>query len=254
MRSRFAIVLLLLLAGLVPLGHADGLEGCEEHVRFGAPSYDPVLLCRVGYALSYNAQRKVPDWVAYHLTPEKVSAQLNRTDDFRADSDLPEGERAELTDYRGSDYDMGHMAPAAAMRWSRMAMSESFLLSNMASQVGAGFNRGIWRALEARVRKWVLKRGDLYVVTGPIYGSKFLKYIGSNKVAVPTAFYKVVFDPARNEAIALILPNESRPTKELASFIFSVDEVETQTGLDFLPDLDDAVEDGIESVRQEHSW
>lgn len=48
--------------------YAEGLEGCEEHVRFGVPSPEPVLLCRLGYALSHDADHKVPDWVAYHLT------------------------------------------------------------------------------------------------------------------------------------------------------------------------------------------
>jgi len=74
-------------------------EGCEEHVKYGAPSLEPVLLCRLGYALSHDADHKVPDWVAYHLTRDKVIGIYPRSNNFRPDPDLPRGERAELKDY-----------------------------------------------------------------------------------------------------------------------------------------------------------
>jgi len=79
------------------------------------------------------------------------------------------------------------MAPAGAMKWSARAMSESFLLSNMVPQVGVGFNRHIWKSLETKVRKWTSERGELYIVTGPIFDGNH-KAIGDNKVAVPTHF------------------------------------------------------------------
>ena len=71
------------------------------------------------------------------------------SNDFRPDPDLEIGRRAELKDYKRSNYDRGHMAP----------------------QIGPGFNRGIWKVLEGKVRKWVIERGELYIVTGPIYVS-----------------------------------------------------------------------------------
>jgi len=59
---------------------ADGLQDCEEHIKYGAPSREPALLCRLGYALSHDAELKVADWVAYHLTKEKVAGTLPRID------------------------------------------------------------------------------------------------------------------------------------------------------------------------------
>lgn len=49
---------------------AAPLDACQEHVKYGAPSLSGDLLCRLGYALSHNPDRKTPDWVAYHLTRE----------------------------------------------------------------------------------------------------------------------------------------------------------------------------------------
>ena len=248
--SSISVFLLLLTAP----AYADGLEGCEHHVTYGAPSLKPALLCRLGYALSHNSKHKVPDWVAYRLTREKMRGTYPRSNNFRADPDLESGQRAVLLDYKLSGFDRGHMAPAAAMKWDARAMSESFLLSNMAPQVGNGFNRGIWRVLERNVRDWTSERGMLYVVTGPIYASEELQEIGGNNVSVPTHFYKVIFDPVQVEAIAFILKNAKLQTSDLPTFITSVDVVENLTGLDFLPKLQDAVEDVVESLVPSSMW
>lgn len=249
--KKWILILLLLVSHNL---QANDLEACKVHIKYGSPSSNPVILCRLGYALSHNAKHKVPDWVAYHLTKEKiVMGNIPRSNNFRPDSDLDRGKRSELKDYKGSGFDRGHMAPAGSMKWSSRAMSESFLLSNMAPQVGAGFNRGIWRSLETKVRKWTKARGELYIVTGPIYKST-QKTMGRNKVTVPTHFYKVVFDPIKVEAIAFILPNKKNKSKDLPKFIVSVDKVESVTGLDFLSNLDNSVETVIERKVQSSLW
>ncbi len=55
---------------------ADDLAGCEEHIKYGAPSQNPVLLCRLGYVLSHDSNDKVPEWVAYHLTSQAQAHSL----------------------------------------------------------------------------------------------------------------------------------------------------------------------------------
>lgn len=205
---------------------------------------------------AHNPERKTPDWVAEHLTRERANTAAPRSDDFRADPDLAPGKRAELSDYKGSGFDRGHMAPAANMRWHKDAMSESFFLSNMAPQIGPGMNRGIWAALEERVRAWAVTRGEVYIFTGPIYvpAGAPAKTIGGNRVAVPSHFYKIVFDPVRVEAIVFILPNESLKTKDLPKFIVSVRDVEQVTGLNFLSNINEHVQELVETVRQGALW
>lgn len=232
----------------------QGLSGCDEHLKYGAPSNEPVLLCRLGYALSHDAELKIPDWVAYHLTKEKVAGAHPRVDRFRPDPDLDPGSRSTNSDYKGSGYDRGHMAPAGAMKWDVRAMSESFLLSNMAPQVGAGFNRGIWKSLETKIRKWTSERGELFIVTGPVFEEGTQETIGENRVAVPSHFYKVIFDPLRVEVIAFVLRNKKLKTSDLTKFITSVDEVESLTGLYFFSAVEDSVENMIEGTKQSELW
>jgi endonuclease G len=232
----------------------DNSERCKEFLEYGLPATQGSLLCRTGFALAHDDTKKAPLWVAQRMTPERLVQRVARKDRFIPDPDLPKGKRAELDDYRGSGYDRGHMAPAADMRWSAQAMGESFYLSNMAPQVGPGMNRGIWSAIEETIRRWVATRGELFIYTGPIYDTTTPARIGTNQVAVPTHFYKVVFDPVRVETIAFVVPNAPHPNRRMEEFITSVRDIEARTGLNFLNRINPAVQALIEEAVAAGLW
>lgn len=145
------------------------------------------------------------------------------------------------------------MCPAADNKWSKKAMEESFLFTNMCPQNG-NLNRGDWNEMEMACRKWAKKYGDLYIVCGPILYKGKHKTIGKNKVVVPEAFFKVVLrtgdDP---QAIGFIYKNTSgnRPKD---SYVNTVDEVERITGIDFFPSLPDDVEKKVEAECDLGLW
>ncbi len=145
-------------------------------------------------------------------------------------------------------YDRGHMAASATVDSSYNAMMESFLLSNMTPQL-PGLNRQGWRYLESYIREWTNERGKLYVVTGAMFIGEH-GVIGHG-VHVPTHFYKVVYDPVGQDAIAFLVPHRAISKGELPVFIVSVDEVERQTRLDFNNLLDDTIENDIEDDVEE---
>lgn len=144
---------------------------------------------------------------------------------------MPDYARSTLADYKGSGYDRGHLAPSATMDFTQESMKQSFLMSNMSPQL-PGFNRVGWRVLEEHVRDLANEYNELYVVTGPIYQGN--EGTIGNGVVIPSAFYKVILDPSFDEAIAFIVPHRDVSSSELANFITTIDEVERQTGLDFL--------------------
>ncbi|MDC5854445.1 DNA/RNA non-specific endonuclease [Vibrio europaeus] len=220
-------------------------QTCGKHLDVGLPSEQPdQVLCRDGYAVGYNFQTKNADWVAYHITAESVNASFKRSNSFKEDSELPDYARSTLADYSGSGYDRGHLAPSATMDFSQDSMKQSFLMSNMSPQL-PGFNRVGWRILEEHVRDLANEYNELYVVTGPIYQGNE-STIGNN-VIIPSAFYKVVLDPAFNEAIAFIVPHRDVSSSELASFVTTIDAVEQQTGLDFFSLIADNTEESMEA-------
>lgn len=198
---------------------------CPQHYPLGAPivvsaQKDKVerrsfYLCRTGYAVQFDPATKTPLWSA-----EKLDAQLlqgakdPRTDDFQPDPQVPAPAQASLADYRGSHFDRGHMSPAADQSGRPgNAMSESFYLTNMVPQVGPNQNRGIWADLEAQVRKWAEDRGEILVVTGPIFDQGTVA-VGRSQVWVPTRLYKVAIDPKTLESIAFIIPNRQVVTRK----------------------------------------
>ena len=109
--------------------------------------------------------------------------------------------------------------------------------------------RALQRYLEYYIREWTNERGELYIVTGAIFEGKY-EIIGSG-VYAPTHFYKVVYYPVGQDAIAFLVPHRTISKGELPVFIVSVDEVEHRTGLDFNNLLDDTIEDDIEDDVEE---
>lgn len=243
----------IISAGLLLLvSMAAHSNSCENHMRYGAPSDVDKVLCRDGYSAGYDYSKKASLWVAYDLTVSSVfSDAAKRTNVFFADKDIPSKFRAKNSDFKRSGYDRGHLAPAATIDYSRKALDETFLLTNIVPQL-PGFNRdgwgykGAWGALEHKVRSMVVKYGEVYVIAGPIYNKSETKVIG-NAVPVPTHFYKLVVDPEYNSVISFILPHVSNSSKELANYITSVNCVEQATGLDFLSELPDQLENDIEN-------
>ena len=233
---------------------AGAAEADDKLVMQTSPKGTPEqILKRTGYVASYNKTTLLPNWVAWHLTAERTEGSAKRSGvDFAEDTEVPEP-RATDWDYYNSGYDRGHMCPAADNKWSKKAMEESFLFTNMCPQNG-NLNRGDWNEMEMACRKWAKKYGDLYIVCGPILYKGKHKTIGKNKVVVPEAFFKVVLrtgdDP---QAIGFIYKNTSgnRPKD---SYVNTVDEVERITGIDFFPSLPDDVEKNVEATADIANW
>ena len=94
------------------------IASANVHLKYGNPSNanlkdtNNYLLEKPQYALSYNCSEGIPNWVSWQLDRSWLGT-VDRSDDFRPDSDLPNGCYAVLdNDYRGSGYDRGHMTPS----------------------------------------------------------------------------------------------------------------------------------------------
>ncbi|AKP74860.1 Nuclease precursor (plasmid) [Piscirickettsia salmonis] len=209
---------------------------CNGFMKYGVPGKTDQYLCREGYSVGYDYKTKQPKWVAYHLTSQSVSKRIKRHDEFRPDSEIPYKYQAQLSDYKQSGYDRGHLAPYAAMDFDKKSASQSFLLSNMSPQK-AGLNRQGWAKLESNVRFWAKYKKEVYVYTGPIFEGKNIKTIGKGKVAVPTAFFKVIFAPEKKQVLAFVMPNKRVAKNKVAEYRTNMNHIEKLTGLNFLNQL-----------------
>lgn len=123
---------------------------------------------------------------------------------FRTDRRAPRP-RVTSSMYANSGYDRGHMCPAADRSARSADMRSTFIMSNvcpMAPQV----NRVAWLHYEDLARKIARDRGRCSVWAAPFFYPEDTVWIGRGRVAVPHAFFKIIFDrnPSRVYAMTII--------------------------------------------------
>ncbi|PNF21902.1 Endonuclease G, mitochondrial [Cryptotermes secundus] len=224
----------------------------SEIMKYGFPGLDTVRSFD-DYVLSYDRRNRVPHWVFEHLTKESLvyNESVDRSKcEFTEDASMHPYFRALNSDYRGSGFDRGHMAAAGNHRLCQKHVDQTFLLSNMAPQVGVGFNRHSWNRLEKYVRKMTRTYKNVYVCTGPLYlprkesdGKMYIRYqvLGANSVAVPTHFFKVIVAETADQKLdmeAYVMPNQVIDDKTpLTAFQVPPESIERAAGLLFFDKL-----------------
>ena len=186
--------------------------------------------------VNFNPSLRIPNCVAYELTATMVAMADAPDHEVRKNYNYAKDPNVktcpENWEYRDSGYSRGHMAPAMDMRWDKTAMKECFYMTNMCPQ-DTKLNNDHWRVLEEKVHRWAKRDKRILIFTVPIMG-KNPKMIGKNKqnIAVPEAFFKVLYAPEQGRSIAFIYPNTSCPGG-IKKYAVTVAEVERRTGLTF---------------------
>jgi endonuclease G len=248
------VALTVALAGLFFLSAAPA----NEHVKYGIPGTCSTCqtLYRVGYVVCEDTAKKVPLWVSYHLTKDYLAASTEKRSNYKflPDPNLAPSERSENKDYSRSGYDKGHMCPAADESRNPTTMKECFYLSNMCPQ-WPQLNRHPWEQLEVKVRALAAKYGEIWVIVGPVFEKntstgqfKPEKTLGSDQVWVPWEFYKiVVFNDKGGQLHALAFQYRNQEeTNDITAHEVTIDELEQETGLDFLSNLPDNMKKVLE--------
>lgn len=211
---------------------ADKYLGGRMPAVPAAQTRDAVTLCYRAFATLSSPATRTPLWAAEALTPGTMTeaGRTERVSEFHAEGSLRRDARAELSDYRRSGYDRGHLAPSADMPGYE-AQQESFTLANIVPQSG-DLNRGSWADLEGDVRSLARRRDVVYVVTGVLFQGP-VRRTPSGRVAVPTAMWKAIASPGEGAAV-LVASNDDEPVWRTDT----VDAFTGKTGIDPFPALD----------------
>lgn len=215
-----------------------------------------------GYVSVMHTRYHIPVSVSHTINRESLSNADNtsgiNTSAYPSDPAYP---LLKATQYSGSGYDHGHLAPKADFKHSREQYKACFQMTNIAPQHGCMNQKG-WCHLEELTRHWAKKHSnyDFYIVSGPV-----LKANGSPsvfidslcirqdlKVYVPRYYYKVIlaYDQANGKAraIGFVVPNKNVENVEIQEMYMSVDAVEQITGLNFFAELPDDIEEYAEAL------
>ncbi|MBF4470042.1 DNA/RNA non-specific endonuclease [Flavobacterium sp. HJJ] len=204
------------------------------------------------YFLSYSEEHEQAEWTAYYLTGKSQYEHHYERPYFKQDP-LIDTESAHWRNYKDTGYDKGHLVPAADMKFSKEAYTETFYTSNVSPQ-NRDFNAGIWNRLEQKVRYWADKYTALFIVTGSILQDNLLT-IGDEEVSVPHYFFKIAVRVENNSLnmISFLVPNE-KSDLPLYKFAKTIDEIEQITGIDFNQKLSEKIEEKIEKELSYKEW
>jgi endonuclease G len=230
---------LVIVAVALLLGRAAAAADCAVLAETGTPTLagtpHTTLVCHEGYAALADNDFLVPRWVAYRWTTLHTMGCLKPLADFHGEDLLPPDTQARPEDYRRSGFDRGHMAPPQDFAWDAGLLRDADSMANVAPQL-PGLNREGWSRLEQAVDAWAWTRGELVVFSGPILAPGG-DSIGHGRIAVPSAFFKVVFDPRSGEALGFVMPQRYVAKGNLAGWVTAIADIEARTGLALpLPD------------------
>lgn len=236
----------------------------KEHLLMGNPSHAAAkvsqprnyLMMKRQYALSYDRMTGRPNWVAWH-TDSSWLGELKRSNDFRADSSLPEAwYHVHEGSFRHSGYDRGHLCPSGDRTNTAEDNSATFLMTNMVPQAPNN-NQGPWAALEIYCRDLVKAGKELYIYCG---GNGEQGFLDSGRVQIPARTWKaiLVLDAGEDDlqrvtaaarTIAVIMTNDNTQISkgdDWRTFRVSVDSVEALTGYDLFNALPASIQNAIE--------
>lgn len=171
------------------------------------------LLRRNGYWLAFDTKLCAARWAVHKMNRLTITARLvERRPSFTMDYELEDQYRVSPKLYERQKWDRGHLVPCEDINYSTLSNRQTFLMTNVLPQ-HPELNRNAWKSLEHHIRLWVEVLGELHVVTGAFFGKRSRRLGG--QVAIPKAFYKVIYSSSSHRAIAFFYPNQSLHAREL---------------------------------------
>jgi len=237
---------------------ALSFQGVPQAQSWLSPSTWVRTLRSDAFLVGYSDIRGNPLWVSYKINMVSKSAKrLKRPSTFKPD--WRSINKVIYKDYTHSGYDRGHMAPnyAISRLFGKQAQLETFIMTNITPQK-PNLNRKLWQRLEAAEIKHFTKFAkNVWVTTGTVFtGTKtYLK--NASNVEIPDAFYKIYAiqtKKSKPKLLAFLIPQNVKGNESLAKFVVTVDKIELLTGFDFFHELDDTLEDKLESEINSQNW
>lgn len=240
----------------------------DDNLAMGNPSGASInepsnyLMVKPAFVLSYNRQRGIANWVSWHLS-SAWKGDVRRGNDFRPDPTLPtDWFHVKTSDYTDTGFDRGHLCPSDDRDGSADDNSSTFLMTNIVPEAPR-HNREVWKNLEDYCRQLVTGGNELYIIagtdgTGGTGANGQESKLASGKLTVPKSLWKVivVLPVGSNDAsrvstntriIAVNIPNrQTAADRPWSYYTTSVDELEKQTGYDFLSNVPSDIQRIIE--------
>ena len=231
------------------------------HLELGIPrdndTTDDYIIIRPQYALSYNQNLNVANWVAWELNKSWFSDTVSRyKGKFIKDTSLPQCfYRVIHDDYTNSGYDRGHLVMSLQRTNTIENNKSTFILSNVYPQA-PDLNQGVWLRFEEYCNSLCLDSNkELFIYAGGIFNSQLFI---NGKVAIPDSCFKIVVILEAGQSlkdvkvdtriITVVMPNIQGVFKDpWEKYLTTIRNIEYSTGYDFLNNVNTEIQDIIEN-------
>ena len=269
-KAAAAVTAVLLSSALTAPARAQAVESSDgrrwadmyELPAFAQVKGQEKVVRREAYTVSFNPQLRIPNWVAWILTKERLDSKVAARPD--SDAFVPDPAIKGCPDrqynYKEYRYERGHICPAADNRWSPTAMKTCFYMSNICP-MSVALNHNSWNDIEEKSRAWAQKQypgTTVYVVGGIVRssvgkgGKGIPSHVGMEAdIAVPFKLFKALLrnDPETGwTAIGYIF--DQKGNVETAT----IDSIEALTGFDLFHNLPDRIESRVEAADGTPHW
>jgi len=158
---------------------------------------DQVLTNKGYFKTCYDYKAKGAKYVAYTLNGDLINVKnIKKRPRFYEDKNIPKRYRSTYKDYTHNKFkmDRGHLYPDAAADDNYQKLHSVYAMSNIIPQYKT-INRGkkYWAGVERYARHMATKLRSVNVLNGVEYDKKPHR-IGHNQIAVPKAFWKIIYN------------------------------------------------------------
>jgi len=256
----FSIIFILLFQ--LPALQAQSPQAMSIHLEMGIPldgnASNDYLIIRPQYALSYNQQLNVANWISWNIHRGWYGSVPRYSGNFIADTSLPaEFYRVKHSDYTNSGYDRGHMVRSEERTATDEDNRSTFILTNIMPQTPT-LNQQTWLSLELECERMCKNDNkELFVIAGGVFGPNPKRL--NTVVSVPDSCWKiiVILDSGQRlkditpqtRVIAVMMKNGTYTsgTTDWKLYTTTVDAIEQSTGYDFLSDVPKPIQAIIEA-------
>ena len=165
-------------------------------VLFNAQNCNQIVKKKT-YTSCYDYSLKISKYEIYNLDGELVGLNnLRNRMRFYDEPTIPKKYRAYWYDYVRSGFDRGHIRSDGSTDWNIEALKTTYSMVNIWAQTPT-LNRKVWSKVEKYSRYVARKLGDVNVLNIAEIPKQY-ETIGKHKIAVPTGFYKIIYNEDKN--------------------------------------------------------
>jgi len=189
---------------------------------FNESNCDQILRNKGYFTTCYSYKYKGAKYVAYKLEDSLVnSVNLKDRLKFHSDLNIPKRYRSEYKDYTRNSYQMdrGHLAPDAAFDYSYSSLNAVYSMSNIIPEYKTvNRSKKMWAGVERYARYMATSLGSVTVLNGVEYGNH-PKRIGKNRIAVPVALWKMIYNKDKKFKKCFYFENKKQRANSIKDFI-----------------------------------